>query len=226
MRGYLRWSLALWLTVLVSPVAIAAPASDKHDCSSSGELQPGPAPALSILEVDYGAFLYPRTLPLKASATDTDLLTVSCEACDGSEAQLPISDDVHPGDDPRSGYRWVLSSGEGSLNGPYDVRPVTAAQITLDKARTTLERHRRASKDANELVEAAQTVVNAVESRRSKLAERLVRTQDKVAEISKALSALQHRAQVAEMLLRGPEARLEVLRSVLPMLMIGAKAIG
>jgi hypothetical protein len=215
MIPYGRWSAAVALSALMVSPAWSAPAADKHDCTASGVIEPGPAPALSILEVDYGVFSYPRTLPLKASATDTDWLTVRCAACDGSEAQVPVADDVHPGEDTesRSGYRWVLTAGEGSLNGPYDVRPVLAAEEALDTARTTLEAHRQTSRDAEELLEAAQTVVNAIEARRSKHAGRLESAQEKVAELTGVLAALHNRARAAETLLRGPEARLEVLRA-------------
>ncbi|MGB0590418.1 MAG: hypothetical protein ACPGU1_12145 [Myxococcota bacterium] len=213
MSALVRCTVAAALVIGVSAPVGAALAAEKHDCTASGAVQPGPAPALSILEVDYGAFLYPRTLPLKASATDTDLLTVSCPSCDGSEAQVPVADDVHPGEAGRSGYRWVLTGGEGSLNGPYDVRPVLAAEAALDAARTTLEQHRRTSRDADELVEATQTVVNALEARRAKLSDRLDSAQERVTELSTALAELNRQARVTQTLLRGPKARLDVLRA-------------
>ena len=68
-----------------------------------------------MLPIDYGGFRYPRTLPLKASATDVDLLETRCEPCDGSSVRRAIADEVHPGEAPRSGYRWTLAEGFGSL---------------------------------------------------------------------------------------------------------------
>ena len=197
---------------MVSFGAHASPKAEAHDCTALGSVEPGPAPTLSILEVDYGAFSYPRTLPLKASATDTDLIRVKCAACDGSEAEVPLADDVHPGNHERSGYRWVLTSGEGSLNKPYDLRALEQAEDTLDQAKNALDQHRLASREAEELAEAAQTVVSAIESRRAKAASKLEAADEVLRSLTLRLERLDARERVLETLLAGPDARLQVLR--------------
>ena len=92
MNRHLSAAMVLALIAWLPAESRAAVRAPKHDCSADSLIEAGPPPALSLLELDYGAFRFPRTLPLKASATDTDLLSVRCKACDGSEAQRPVVD--------------------------------------------------------------------------------------------------------------------------------------
>ena len=83
MSRRLTTASATLVGALIVTTAWAAPRPPKHDCSTSAKVEAGPAPVLSILDLDYGAFRYPRTLPLKAAATDTDLIQMRCAGCGG-----------------------------------------------------------------------------------------------------------------------------------------------
>ena len=48
--------ICLGAAIVIAAPAHAAKKAATHDCTATGEIEVGPAPSLSILEVDYGAF--------------------------------------------------------------------------------------------------------------------------------------------------------------------------
>ena len=163
-RRFTAFALTLLVGCALATQAWGAPRPPKHDCAATASVEAGPPPVLSILELDYGAFRYPRTLPLKAAATDTDLLQMRCEACDGSEGHVLLDDDVHPGEHGRSGFRWKRTSGPGSVDAPFDPRAHEAALGVRDRAKTTLERKQAALRDLEKVAKEAQAAVSALEA--------------------------------------------------------------